>query len=271
MGVSVDTRLLSESGRNEIKDDMKKTKVGFYDIAKDIITSDSLTILDSFSHQGNKVDMYDGVQNAIKNDTDLQEKLADPTLTKEDKNDMYHDNEKKVQEIVTFKQLQQEQLANRDFEGAKATGEEIARLDNDVEAFQNENGTGNQAVQNVFDEFDKIDETNVAVVETVVTIVGGRKLLKEVSDVSDDVVLSTGIKVNNTIQNKVIPAVKDGYYKVSNKFLGNPTKYTQGGIDFIDSALPHGIPTPSLTGGAGFGAVETYKYIKEEVSEDTNE
>ncbi len=82
----LDTRLVSEEGWQSIRDDMKVTKVGFYDVANDILTAESLTFLDSFEHQGNKVAMYDGVQNAIKNSTALQEKLSDPDLTKEEKN-----------------------------------------------------------------------------------------------------------------------------------------------------------------------------------------
>lgn len=82
----LDTRLVSEEGWQSIRDDMKVTKVGFYDVANDILTAESLTFLDSFEHQGNKVAMYDGVQNAIKNSTALQEKLSDPNLTKEEKN-----------------------------------------------------------------------------------------------------------------------------------------------------------------------------------------
>jgi hypothetical protein len=87
----LDTRLLTKDGRNQIAEDMKISKIGFYDVAKDIITSDSLTILDSFTHLGNKIDMYEGVQNAIKNDKDLQEKLANPNLTKDEKNTLLRD------------------------------------------------------------------------------------------------------------------------------------------------------------------------------------
>ena len=72
----------------DIANDMKTSKIGFYDVAKDIITKDSLTIMDSFKHQGNKVDMYNGVQNAIKNSKDLQDKLSKPNLTKKQKDEV---------------------------------------------------------------------------------------------------------------------------------------------------------------------------------------
>jgi len=82
---SLDTRLLSKDGRADIAEEVKKSKVGFYDVAKDIMTNDELTILDSFSHQGNKVDFFDGMQEAIKNDKDLRDILSDPNATKEQK------------------------------------------------------------------------------------------------------------------------------------------------------------------------------------------
>ena len=88
VSVEVDARLLSESGRAQIADDLKKSKVGFIDVAKDIITKDSVGILDSFTHQGNKVDMYTGVQNAIKNSKTLQDQLSNPNLTREQKNQL---------------------------------------------------------------------------------------------------------------------------------------------------------------------------------------
>jgi hypothetical protein len=93
------------------------------------------------------------------------------------------------------------------------------------------------------------------------------KITKATASKTDDIILSTGIKTDNLIQDKVVPAVKDGYYKVSNKFLENPTKYTQGGLDFVDSTLPHGIPTPSLIGGTGFVAGKAY----EKITENSNE
>jgi len=83
--------------------------------------------------------------------------------------------------------------------------------------------------------------------------------IKGVTTVADDVILNTGIRVNNTIQNTVVPVVKDGYYKTSNKFLANPTKYTNESVDAIESALP-GVPAISIGGVTGWSAEKIINY-----------
>jgi filamentous hemagglutinin len=88
VSAEVDTRMLSKEGRADIANDIKKSKVGFVDVASDIITKESIDILDAFTHQGNKVDFYNGVKDAIKNDKDLQDKLSNPDLTQEQKDEV---------------------------------------------------------------------------------------------------------------------------------------------------------------------------------------
>jgi hypothetical protein len=61
----VDTRLLTKKGRQEITKEAKQSKVGFYDVAKDIVTKKEVGILDAFSHQGNKVAFFNGMQKAM--------------------------------------------------------------------------------------------------------------------------------------------------------------------------------------------------------------
>ena len=50
------------------------------------------------------------------------------------------------------------------------------------------------------------------------------------------------------------PFAKEGYYSLSNKFLSNPTKYTQGGLDFVESYLP-GMPNVTTKAGAIGGGI----------------
>ncbi len=418
MDGEVDMRMFSEKGQAEIAEDMKKIKVGFYDVAKDIITSDSLTILDSFSHQGDKVAMYDGVQNAIKNDKDLQKKLTDPTLTKEDKNNMLRviassvAKELKIEladvsTISTNKQTKDgdeimggyhrpsgdialnDKNINSTGEAMNTLGHELAHsLDTQRgetrqgttasgQSYSNEyaNIMGNsledyaefgmwnytdytlatsnthngltppksvfdtnydKATQNFENRVDggeidympyedafkmkeeakvygialevindpiqpnKKDEyiavppeiaaqikstnpeniyidtgvnsaTGKFIAEYGVYILPGfifRDLLqtgvKATVSKIDDVVLSTGIKADNTIQNTVIPVVKDGYYRGVNKFLEDPTKYTQGGIDAVKSYLP-GVPSASKV---GYGVAIGHEVYNELTKED---
>ena len=63
----VDTRMLTKKGRQEIKKEAKLAKVGFYDVAKDIVTKEEVGIQDAFSHQGKKVAFFSGVQKAMQN------------------------------------------------------------------------------------------------------------------------------------------------------------------------------------------------------------
>ena len=93
VSAQVDTRMLSKEGREDIAKELKQSKVGFYDVAKDIMTKDSVSILDAFTHQGNKVDFFNGMQQAMQNEEN-RNKLANPNLTQQQKNTI-------MQEIAT--------------------------------------------------------------------------------------------------------------------------------------------------------------------------
>ncbi|MDX8384386.1 MAG: hypothetical protein R8M45_09910, partial [Ghiorsea sp.] len=83
---TVDTRLLTKQGRAEIAEELKRAEIGFYDVAKDIMSEEELTILDSFSHQGNKVAFYDAMQKAVKeNKNGFRDIMSDPNATREEK------------------------------------------------------------------------------------------------------------------------------------------------------------------------------------------
>ena len=77
---------------------------------------------------------------------------------------------------------------------------------------------------------------------------GGKKVVKKVDEVYDDVTLGAIKKVNDVVPN------------TTNKFLNNPTKYTQGGIDAVESYLP-GIPSPSRIGYGTALANELYNQL----------
>ena len=81
---------------------------------------------------------------------------------------------------------------------------------------------------------------NTSKVVSPVLVKGGTKLINKAGQGYDDLTLGAINKIN-----KVIP-------NTTNKFLNNPTKYTQGGTDAVESYLPYGTPTPSQVGGAIF-------------------
>ncbi len=89
------------------------------------------------------------------------------------------------------------------------------------------------------------------------TTKAGNTLTKATLKEADKLYLQAGIKSDSFLRNKVVPRVEDVYYGTANRFLANPTKYTQGGIDFIESYLP-GVPTLSKT---GLGGVITEKIL----------
>ncbi|WP_321778182.1 hemagglutinin repeat-containing protein [Sulfurimonas sp.] len=131
--------------------------------------------------------------------------------------------------------------------------------------------TREEVANNIQNFNNKIDDGNLEFLE-VVTAVGGttvisKKIIKEVHKLD----LEVGIKVDNLIKNKVIPVIKNGYYKISNKFLENPTKYTKGGLDAVESYLP-GVPSASKVGyGTLLGSKIYDKTIEVLNSENENE
>jgi hypothetical protein len=118
----------------------------------------------------------------------------------------------------------------------------------------------------------------------------GTVISKATINIADDIYLKTGIRTENYLQNTVRPSIKagikhnketfeaigglskDGYYTLSNKFLANPTKYTQGGIDAIESYLP-GVPnvaTKAGVAGAFIDKIVNYESTKSQIEENIN-
>ena len=94
------------------------------------------------------------------------------------------------------------------------------------------------------------------------TTKAGNTLTKATLKEADKLYLQTGIKSDSFLRNKVAPRVEDVYYGTANKFLSNPTKYTQGGIDFIESYLPYSTPALNWWGLSGAVAGKIYSYEK---------
>ncbi len=104
---------------------------------------------------------------------------------------------------------------------------------------------------------------------------------KRVVSYTDDVMLNTGIRADNYMVNTIAPRVKSGvsymgseirsgvsytgeqarsgYQTIRNNFLSNPTRYTRGGADAVES-IPLGIPSPSQIGYGvgGYGLFDNY-------------
>jgi len=82
-----------------------------------------------------------------------------------------------------------------------------------------------------------VPATRVAPKVINATAIVGRSTASKV----DDVILNSGIKADNLIQNKVVPAVKDGYYRTANTVI-DPENIKKG-KDFLDG---FGANTPRL-------------------------
>ncbi|NQY22281.1 MAG: hypothetical protein HRT40_13445, partial [Campylobacteraceae bacterium] len=76
VSVEVDTRLLSEDGRNQIKED-----VMIVDTVNEIITNDTVGITDFFSNTNQEVKTYEGVKEVISKDPKLVALLNDKNIT----------------------------------------------------------------------------------------------------------------------------------------------------------------------------------------------
>lgn len=68
---------------------------------------------------------------------------------------------------------------------------------------------------------------------------------------ADEIILNTGIKVDNTIQNSIIPAVKDGYYKTVN-IVTDPENIVKatGAAEIVNDVLNDSTPASSPYGQA---------------------
>src|SRR5690554_3277793 len=85
--VTVDHRLLSEGGRNAIKEDFTKTGM-IVDTVALIATTNRVGITDFFKETGKKHTTYEGIKSEIANNPDLAKQLQNPDLTPDQKEAM---------------------------------------------------------------------------------------------------------------------------------------------------------------------------------------
>jgi len=83
----LDTRLLTEDGRNQIKDDAI-TSSAITNAIEQIATSDRAGVLDFFTETEKNVKVYEGMKKELTNNPELAQQLSDPNLTPQDKQAM---------------------------------------------------------------------------------------------------------------------------------------------------------------------------------------
>ncbi|MDK2040937.1 hypothetical protein [Aliarcobacter butzleri] len=76
---TLDTRLLTEDGRNQIKDDMYTASAILKSIEQ-IASNDKVSILDFFDETQQNVDIYNAMKRKIASDENFASKLQDPNL-----------------------------------------------------------------------------------------------------------------------------------------------------------------------------------------------
>jgi len=84
---TLDTRLLTESGRKQIKDDLY-TASAITNAIEQIASNDKVNITDFFDETKKNVDVYNAMKTKIANDKTLSKYLQDPNLNPEDKQNM---------------------------------------------------------------------------------------------------------------------------------------------------------------------------------------
>ena len=84
---TLDTRLLSEEGQKQIKDDII-TASAITNAIEQIASSDRADITDFFSETKKNVDVYEGMKQAIANNPTLANQLTNPNLSPEQKQQM---------------------------------------------------------------------------------------------------------------------------------------------------------------------------------------
>jgi filamentous hemagglutinin len=87
---SLDTRLLTEKGRQSIKDDVQKAST-IKDAITQIVTTDRAGALDFFKETEKNVKVLDGIKSTIANNPELAQNLSNPNLTPEQKQAMLND------------------------------------------------------------------------------------------------------------------------------------------------------------------------------------
>ena len=85
--VSVDTRLLTEDGRKEIKDDII-TSSAITNAIEQIATTDKAGLLDFFTETQKNVDVYEGMKIELANNPELVSQLENSDLTPQEKQAM---------------------------------------------------------------------------------------------------------------------------------------------------------------------------------------
>ena len=88
------------------------------------------------------------------------------------------------------------------------------------------------------------------------------KIIKSSSSKIDDVILNTGIKADNLIQNKVVPAVKDGYYRTANVVTA-PDNIVKaiGVIEITNDILNDSMPPNTGVGSIGASLKNIYNEV----------
>ena len=131
---TLDTRLLTEDGRNQIKNDFY-TASAITNAIEQIVSNDKVGITDFFKETGKNVKVYDAMKVKISNDEKLSEQLQDPNL-----NPIVKENMLKEVTLTVMK--------------------ELGYVSNDVKlVYTDEVGVNNTQVKGYFD-----DKTNTSYV-----------------------------------------------------------------------------------------------------------
>ena len=87
---TLDTRLLSLNGINQIKDEAKTASTMLTSINQ-ILSTNRATVIDFFSETDKNVKVLDGIRNTIASNPELAKQLSDPNIKPEEKQSMISD------------------------------------------------------------------------------------------------------------------------------------------------------------------------------------
>jgi filamentous hemagglutinin len=119
--LKVDTRMLSEDGRKQIKDDIVTSKT-MVDAVEQIIETDKAGIQDFFAETQKNIDVYEGMKEEIRNNPTLAQQLANPNLSPEQKQQMLQSVANTVKESLGYKTKKDDvKLVSTDKKGANDT------------------------------------------------------------------------------------------------------------------------------------------------------
>jgi hypothetical protein len=85
--LTVDNRMFSEAGQNQIKDDVYKASA-ITNAIEQIVTTDKAGITDFFKETGKNYNVYEGMKKELANNPELAAQLQDPNLSPEKKQEM---------------------------------------------------------------------------------------------------------------------------------------------------------------------------------------